>query len=328
MKLSLRGFLAGWLLVALAPACLAQVTVCGVQLDPASPLGWNSASEAAAGDQRVAYRVLTARYESAATHWPDDLARNAATAFSELRDLRLFPADFAVTKDPVDMFGRRQGAFFGKPYAVDLPVNADSPLCQPEAVRQARIELASVIAAVGAADAQDIAIESRVLSERIQTLEAKFDRYLFEGFPMFPWEAAVNSWFLTDKRIANGPPRNQLVVMHPAAGILASVAKDARSDTGSTLSIEPLGWVHYTADYRHWMGVSVLAVFPGDRDAGFGFALNYDEYKLGVTWHDDDTGVHDGAAVFLGIDLYKFLSAKYRKVDTYRGKLRKLGLGK
>ena len=39
-------------------------------------------------------------------------------------------------------------------------------------------------------------------------MEKVYDKYLFEGFPMFPWEAAVNSWFLTDKSIANGPPRN------------------------------------------------------------------------------------------------------------------------
>jgi hypothetical protein len=314
------------LLTMLAPLpTSAETVVCGATVDANSPLGWTSAQAAAGNDDNAAaLRILKERYHAAALTWPASIARPAAEAFAALDAGADKVANFEVTKSGQNPLALQQGVFHGQPYFVELPIDTQSPLCSPQEIKNARIQYATVIQgvsdAVGAFGAQAIGLAA----DRVVELEATFDRYLFEGFPMFPWEAAVNSWLLTRDHLVDGPPRQQIVLAHPAAGMVISSADDAKSDTGATLSIEPLGWVHYSKDYRHWMGVSLVAVFPADRDAGYGVAFNYDMFKFGVTWHDDDTGEHDGAAVFLGLDLYKFLDAKYREYDGYRDRVRAL----
>ena len=328
MSRSIRGATVALLLAALAPwPLLADTVVCGASLDPQSPLGWQDALKHAGNTTdtaTAALRILKERYHEAALSWPESIATPAADAFAALDAGREKVANFEVTKSGQNPLALLQGVFHGQPYFVELPIAADSPLCSPAKLKTARIEFASVVQgvsdAVGAFNVDAISLAA----DRVAALEDTFDRYLFEGFPMFPWEAAVNSWALAKKHLVEGPPRHQIVLAHAAAGMVVSVASDTKSDTGATLSIEPIGWVRYDKDYRHWWGLSLLAVFPGDRDAGYGVAVNYDMFKLGVTWHDDDTGQHDGAAVFLGLDLYKFLDAKYREYDGYRDQLRLL----
>lgn len=325
MRLLIRTALVASLLFVAPLQVLAQTVVCGTALDPGSPLGWQSAKKAA-GDlgNQAAFRILKERYAAAALTWPTAISRPASEAFAALDDGRDKVANFEITKSGTDPLALRQGVFHGQPYFVELPVDAPPQLCAPTEQKNARIEFGSVIQGVADAVGELGAPAIGLVADRVVELEKKFDRYLFEGFPMFPWEAAVNSWFLANEHLVEGPPRHQIVFAHPAAGLVVSVEEDARSDAGASLSIEPIGWVRYTKDYRHWMGVSLLAVFPGDRDLGYGVAFNYDMFKLGVTWHDDDTGEHDGAAVFLGLDLYKFLDGKYREYDAYRDRLRSL----
>lgn len=330
MSRSLRDALIASLLFGLLQPALADTIVCGTTLDLNSPLGWRSAKEAAADqDNRKALQILRQRAAKAAAEWPMPIATAASDAFAALDSGRDQIKNFNVGKSVVgDPLSPVQGAFFGQPYFVELPVEADSSLCSNPMDKKARVEFGTIIQGISDYDGAMMKPEIERVTATIAGLEREFDRYLFEGFPMFPWEAAVNSWFLTNKHLVEGPPRSQIVLVHPAAGLVASVAEDAKSDTGASLSIEPLGWVHYTKDYRHWMGVSALAVFPGDREPGYGVAFNYDMFKLGVTYHDDDTGEHDGAAVFIGLDLYKFLDAKYREYDGYRDRLRSLATGK
>ena len=328
MSRSVRSAAVVLLLAALvAGPSLAETVVCGTPLDPQSPLGWQSALKHA-GDSKdkttAALRILKERYRESALSWPESIATPAAEAFAALEARREKVANFDITKSSQNSLALIQGVFHGQTYFVELPIAADPTLCSPEKLKTARIEFASVVQgmkdAVGALTVEAIA----QVEKRVAGLETTFDRYLFEGFPMFPWEAAVNSWFLAEKHLVDGPPRDQIVLAHPAAGVVASIASGTKSDTGTTLSIEPVGWVRYDKNYRHWWGVSLLAVFPSDRDAGYGVAVNYDMFKLGVTWHDDDTGQHDGAAVFVGLDLYKFLDARYREYDGYRDQLRQL----
>lgn len=64
---------------------------------------------------------------------------------------------------------------------------------------------ARFILLVERSEAENLADARKLVGQSIIELERSYDKYLFEGFPMFPWEAAINSWFLTDKSIANGP---------------------------------------------------------------------------------------------------------------------------
>jgi len=112
--------------------------------------------------------------------------------------------------------------------------------------------------------------------------------------------------------------------MHPAAGVVGSVASGSKSDIGGTLSIEPLGWIHYSNDYQHWYGASLLAAFPSDRSAGYGIALNYNNYKLGVIWVSDSSGGHNGATIFIGMDLLQFVSKERRTYGGYMDRVKAL----
>ena len=112
--------------------------------------------------------------------------------------------------------------------------------------------------------------------------------------------------------------------MHPSAGVLASVESNAESDLDATLLVEPIGFIKYNDDYTQWYGASIIASFPTDREAGIGIALNYNQYRLGVTWHDDPNGTHDGAAIFLSTDLHKYIGDKKHEYEGYKKRLETL----
>ena len=160
--------------------------------------------------------------------------------------------------------------------------------------------------------------------EHIHKLETLYDRYLFEGYPMFPWEAAVNGFFLTNESIDAGPPRNQMIFFHLGVGFEVCTESMAKSELGTAVSLEPLGWINYpvSKEFRTWWGIAALTTFRQDMGMGAGVALHYNEFSLGVIWHEkDEPGTHFGKPyVFLGIDLYRYLDKSKRQYDQYVGK--------
>lgn len=107
-------------------------------------------------------------------------------------------------------------------------------------------------------------------------------------------------------------------MLHPSAGINGHVASGTDGDVSATLLIEPIGFVRYDESYDRWFGVSIMASFPTDREPGIGLSLNYNHFKLGVTWHDDPDGRYGGAAVFLGVELYQFANKQFREYNVYK----------
>lgn len=161
-------------------------------------------------------------------------------------------------------------------------------------------------------------------------LEKRYDRMLFDGFPMLPWEAWLNSRWLTPTRIVDGPPRHVAVLMHPSLGTSLGTARFSDAKLGMGLAVEPLGWVYYPreAAHRAWWGVSTLAFFRGDLGLGVGVLGRYRHFSAGVVWHDgdkDDRLFDDRGALFLGLDLYEFLGKTVRGYQDY---LEKFARGK
>jgi hypothetical protein len=295
-----------------APAIPTGKVVCGdpillhdafaaVNVDPNAP--------------RATYAALEQALNQRASAWPPEIRTKVVGAYSALLEGKIAPSDYQLVT--TGALPPRQFAITTGDFQVDLPLNASDPLCTNPSEKKARKEAAEFVITFSGAFGQLTADQFSKAAMQIGSLEKLYDKYLFEGFPMFPWEAAVNSWFLTDKSISNGPPRDAIVLLHPSAGVVTSVDSDSKSDLGGVLAVEPLGWIHYSADYETWYGVSLLAVFPGDREVGYGVALNYRNFKLGVTYHDDDTGQYDGAAIFFGMDLYQFLGEKQRSYKGY-----------
>lgn len=323
---ALKTFLLGGALLMSAQGVAQQDdTVCGISLDTVEAFNWSDfksgpgESALEAGSRLAVVGALGEALNATSASWPQTLADEAKARLNDFADGTIVLGDWMIEKGD---FGRDQFVFDGD-RRVNLP--ADAEACEESAaMRQARAEFAQFVRLVSRAGNELLIVPREEFSTNLAALETLYDRYLFEGMPMYPWEAAANSWFLTDKHIAQGPPRSQLVLMHPSVGVLANVESGTEGDLGGTLLVEAIGLVKYSSSYRSWWGASIVASFPTDREPGIGIGLNYRQFKLGVTWHDDPGGAYDGAAVFLGIDLYQFVGKQKRRYDGYRQRLDEL----
>lgn len=291
--------------------------VCGVEVKTLTAEG-RKAFEVSGTPPAPNYATLRTLLATTGKAWPAPLNSRMTGAFDALEQGALATKAFTLVKS-ADL-PPRQDAFGGTPYAVPFPIEAGAPDCDGQAAARAAAAAFVLLVQSVLADAHQPDIQRT--AKAIGVLEAQFDKYLFNGFPMFPWEAAANSWVLTPENIAGGPPRNLIVLMHPAAGVVGTVSSGSKSDIGGSLSIEPVGWIHYSADYEHWYGASLLAAFPTDRSAGYGVAVNFDNYKLGVTWNSDHGSGHNGATIFVGMDLLQFVSKEHRTYSGYLNKVR------
>lgn len=309
-----------------------SVMVCGIELDKVTAFSWDDFKSGRGlqpleeGNAQELYTALKRELVITSANWPATFTIKVFSRFEEFEQRQLKPADWKLSKkERVKDSLIYQWYVFGVDKRIWLPVDSDEDECKDSAeMRQARAEFAEFVKLVDRSVTQLLQPGVVVLNKRLAVIELEYDKYLFEGFPMFPWEAAVNSWLLTDNRIANGPPRWQLAVLHPSAGVIGHVASNTDGDIGASLLIEPIGVVRYTRDYNHWYGLSVMASFPFDREPGIGFAMTYDQFKLGVTWHDDPDGRYDGAAVILGIDLYQFVGRQAKKYDGYKNRVKNI----
>ena len=306
-----------------------SVMVCGIELDKVTAFSFDDFKSGRGlqpledRNKQDVYTALESELLGISVDWPPEFMIEVFNRLVELEKGQLTPTDWMLSEDE-----RGAGSFIFQPYVfhgnkrIWLPVESGEDECKVSAeMRQARAEFAVFVNLVERSNAELLKGPRKQLSKGIAMIEQEYDRYLFEGFPMFPWEAAINSWLLTDNRIANGPPRWQLAVLHPSAGVIGNVESNTDGDIGASLLIEPIGVLRYTRDYRHWYGLSVMASFPFDREPGIGFAMTYDQFKLGVTWHDDPDGRYDGAAVVLGIELYQFFGKQRKKYDGYKKKV-------
>ena len=312
----------------IAAAEISDNFVCGKQIENSGPLAWGNVKEKEAkesyeiGDLAGVYRVIWQLVKETSIDWSEGVRKPVLRQFKLLLYPGSAPSDFIISTDPAALDGK-QYLFFGTENSLELPKNPSNPLCKEDELHS-RVEAAYFAKLVRDATGDTTGLVIPEVVKRIGGLEAAYDKYLFEGFPMFPWEALVNSWLLTKRRIADGPPRNQIVFLHPAAGVIGSDATKSDAEIVPVLSIEPLGVVRYTANFEHHYGFSLLTTFPTDRDPGIGFALNYDSFKLGITWHKDEDGPHDGAAVFFGVDLYGFVGDKIKRYNGFKEKAKQL----
>lgn len=322
--LSLLGGLCIFLLAHASPGH-AATQVCGIDLSTIDGYDWDNFKK----EDSVAYALQTFRpallanamHEEAirrSPEWPPLMGQKVVAAAQDVEDGAFDPSDFKVDKFLAGGTRAQQFAFPQTDYQFELPPDNQSAICAPNPMAVARV--GKFIELVNQAYAATLTPAFTQSSVKFALLEKRYDKYLFEGFPMWPWEAWANGELLTDDIIASGPPRNQLAMFHPSAGILANVESDANNDLGANLMVEALGWVHYSEDYETWWGVSAAAVLPFDRNPGYGLAFTYKQFKLGVTWHDDDD--YDGIAMVLNLDFYQFISEKYKDYSDYLDKVR------
>lgn len=296
------------------------VLVCGQSV---VETGWAAFSQGVGkpaidkGDAKGLYEALRKQLADESSDWPYHLRESFFKAIDDLIAGTLALTDFKIEKD-ISGIQAKQYAFRHTPFQIEFPPAPGDAKCP------ALVAGAAFIMLVERSGVEMNKPYFKINADVINILETQYDKYLYEGFPMFPWEALAASWLLTDTSIADGPPKNQIVLLHPAAGVIGAVGSGSDTDIDAVLSVEALGWIRYTDDYASWYGASLMAVLPTDRNVGFGFALNYNHFKLGITWHDYDNDKYENPTIFFGMDLYQFVGEKYRQYTSYKDKVSNL----
>ncbi len=303
-------------------------TICGKQRDAAHQWSWENitsryGNELAAGNYQKIYQDLQNGLNASEKQKDRQIQKKVSRKLAEVIDRRAngrVAFEIYVEKSQDLRVRKKYFLFKGDPDEIDFQD------CGQNNERADQLdEVRDFSCAVVNLSDREMSPARQQAVERIRKLEESYDRYLFEAFPMFPWEAAVNSVFLTTDKISAGPPHNQLIFFHLSAGFEVNTESMAESELGAVVAVEPLGWIRYPEDkdFRTWWGIAALTTFRHDRGIGVGLALHYNDFSLGATWHERDVpGSHYGKPfVFVGIDLYRYLDSKKRQYDQYIGKV-------
>ncbi len=130
-----------------------------------------------------------------------------------------------------------------------------------------------------------------------------YERMLFEGLPMWPWEMWLNGKLIPDN-FSQPAPLYQLAFFRPnvSPALKFDGVEDSDLDYGFTL--EPIGYVSYTdSSYKSWWGVSSLVTVTDDNGIGYGALARWDQFTLGIAHHEKD----DDTLMYVSIDLYKYI---------------------
>lgn len=271
-------------------------------------------------DFDLVFETLSSRFErEAGSREVDSTFDEALRAFLAQRDDEEgCSTQFFTPVSAVDATGGSTCTMFTRePFELDVEAACEE---DPEAVRRIAY-YADTLAAVcrlETAPARD-----RVLEE-IQRARARWNGFLFEGFPMYPWESLLNSYWLDSETIEDVPDR-QWVLLHPSVGYELDL-DDFEEVRGQVAVGVELGHVWYRdlETYERWWGLAALASFRDDVGAGAGVSFRWNHLALGVTWHDwDENGdlFDDDPTLFLGVELYQKLD---RAKERWKEKVEKL----
>lgn len=313
-------------LTAMAEIDTTSVSICGKYRDSGAEWSWENiqkryAVELTKGNYQYIYWELLKAVGTSAKQADKQIQRKFYNKLSMITDYKAngrVTFDINVERPSLLTEPKKYFLFKGDPDQIDLQN------CASKELKDQLDELRDfAIAVVNLSDIEMSPARQQAI-KHIQKLEETYDRYLFEGYPMFPWEAAINSTFLTQYNITDGPPRNQLVFFHLGAGFEINTESMSKSELGTVVSVEPLGWINYpiSSNYRKWWGVSTLTTFRQDMGIGVGLSLHFNAFSLGTTWHERDAqNSHFGQPyIFIGLDLYRYMDSKNKQYEQYKEK--------
>ena len=173
--------------------------------------------------------------------------------------------------------------------------------------------------AVDAANADVNRINLAKVSDKIGLYSKQWDKYFTDARSQTPLELGLNTWLYKDELTANQfvlPPSYQVALLHPSI-VFEYVSDAADGDQEKeALAMEWIGinWWNLKVP----LGLSLVTTYS-DRasvdDVGYGVMLHIDnDYSIGVTDHDGDTGV------FVTIDLLKLIQGKEKRFKKYKKK--------
>lgn len=154
----------------------------------------------------------------------------------------------------------------------------------------------------------------RSLVQELQLASSRWDNYMDQGYSQFPWELWLNGRRFD--ATSENPPRSQLILLHPAAGIeLLAPRLNALDDLhrSTTFTVEPLGYVWYNDARTFYVGLSAAVSLTSDVPAGVGGIAH-----LGTWGHvgymvrrRGSTGQHQDG-LLISLDLYQLFAVHRR----------------
>jgi hypothetical protein len=195
--------------------------------------------------------------------------------------------------------------FKGTAYSITFPC--------PSADKRDPVVLANINAAEAVLQFQAAVARPKLerAAAEIGRLDKNYTAYFRDGLPMWPWEAWINGFGTNVELDIGKPVAGQWVVLRPGVGMEINTASRDKADAQLSLGIEAIGYVWYpdsdAGNYTRYHGLSILTTVRSEPGLGYGILYRYGQYNLGVVRR---YGQERDTAVFLGIDLYRFLGDK------------------
>lgn len=141
-----------------------------------------------------------------------------------------------------------------------------------------------------------------------------YERMVFDGLAMWPWEMWLNGKFVPSD-FKQPAPLYQLAFLRPNASPALKFDGTENSEIDYGFTFEPIGYIRYLDDsYKKWWGVSTLITATNDNGIGYGALLRWDQFTLGVAYHEKD----HSTLMFVSIDLYKHFLGENGRTNNAR----------
>ena len=178
--------------------------------------------------------------------------------------------------------------------------------------RSPRVAIAYAALALEMAAGSDLGPARVEAVRQAQAVYEAHEDWLFHGLAQWPWELWLNGTRLSRDFTAS-PPRHQWVALRPNASLVANFDSFEDSALDYALTFEPFGFVRYAegSNFRRWWGVSPMLTLTGDHGAGYGLLGRYNNFVLGVAYHERDSRV----LWYLSVDLYRYILGQQGRIQ-------------
>lgn len=142
---------------------------------------------------------------------------------------------------------------------------------------------------------------------RLNRLATLWDRYRDNAQSQLPWELWLNSR-LSLRRGALEPPRQQIILLHPAIAVEVSGGKYPAWTRVDVVPLEILGLLFYNGERTSYWGLSGMAIAARDSRIGLGVLAHLGQAaKVGYVWRSRVNPDDRGNGALFTVDLFKFL---------------------
>ena len=298
-------------------------TWCGdVEPDPEHPLSWERLGP------RVMGEVIGRQYEAGYMIVLDEFLREFGSVYPDVPEVAVFHRAFheylrlreregdqpTRWRNDWDPLGRVETYVFlapdGNLERVQVPCDefADDQI----RLRSPRVAVAYAARALHLATGSDLDAARADTVRQAQLVYDSYEDWLFNGLAQWPWELWFNGTRLP-RDFTAPPPRYQWIALRPNASLVANFDSFKDSALDHALTFEPLGFVRYIegSNYRRWWGVSPMLTLTSDHGAGYGVLGRYNNFTLGVAYHERDSEV----LWYLSVDLYRYVLGQQGRVN-------------